>query len=182
MEETQVIAKVSTDVVLIHRRDQFRAQKAMIDKVSSIKHVRFLYNTHVVDVLGDPNVTGLLLETGVLSPKQGVKTFDELVKSFGGTRQKGSQWVLPRDGVFVAIGLDPNTKIFKGLETDSHGYVIRHEERDERGALKYFTKTNIPGVFTAGDVHDTRYKQAITASGFGCMAAIDVQTWLSEQE
>jgi thioredoxin reductase (NADPH) len=75
----------------------------------------------------------------------------------------------------------PNTQIFKGLAVDSHGYVKRYEEKDENGVLKYATKTNVPGIFSAGDVHDARYKQAITAAGFGCMAALDVAHWLTEQ-
>lgn len=174
MEEAQVIAKVSPDVVLIHRRDQFRAQQAMIDKVKALKHVRILYNTQVVDVLGEQSLTGLLLSTKDLSDGQ--------VQDFGGTRKDGDQWVLPREGVFVAIGLVPNTALFRDLELDSHGYVKRHEETGENGVLTYFTKTNIPGIFTAGDVHDARYKQAVTAAAFGCMAALDVQKWLADHE
>lgn len=181
MEETQVIAKVAADVVLIHRRDEFRAQAAMIEKVKAMPNVRFLYNTKVIDVIGENAVTGLLLDTAVISPKQGVSSLDELVAKFGGTKKSETKWELPRSGVFVAIGLVPNTQIFPGLDLDSHGYVKRIEEKDENGVISYFTKTNIPGVFTAGDVHDSRYKQAITAAGFGCMAALDVQRWLSEQ-
>lgn len=180
MEETHVIAKVAADVVVIHRRDDFRAQKAMIDKVLELPNVRVLYNTQVVDVLGDTALTGLLLRTESVSPKQGVGSLDQLVKTFGGEKKTDTEWILPRAGVFVAIGLVPNTQIFQDLDVDSHGYVKRVEERDENGVLKYFTKTNIPGVFTAGDVHDSRYKQAITAAGFGCMAALDVERWLSE--
>lgn len=157
MEEAQVIAKFSPDVVLIHRRDQFRAQKAMVDKVKAMKNVKFLFNTHVLEMQGEEKLTGLVLETN------------------------GKRWVLPREGVFVAIGLTPNTEKFKGLELDSHGYVKRYEEREETGVVKYVTKTSVPGVFTAGDVHDSRYKQAVTAAAFGCMAALDVQRWLSEQ-
>lgn len=182
MEETQVIAKVSPDVILIHRRDSFRAQQAMIDKITAFSNVRFLYNTIVVDVLGENSVTGLRLYTESVSPKQGVANFDELVIKFGGTKAAGEgQWDLPRQGVFVAIGGVPNTQIFQGLEVDSHGYIKRYEEKDENGVTRYFTKTNIPGIFSAGDVHDTRYKQAITAAGFGCMAALDVNNWLSEE-
>ncbi len=180
MEETYVIAKVASDVVLIHRRDEFRAQKAMIDKVTALPNVRVLYNTQVIDVVGDTALTGILLDTPTISPKQGVASFDELVAKFGGTKKTGTQWELPRSGLFVAIGLVPNTQIFQGLDVDSHGYVKRYEEKDENGVLTYFTKTNIPGIFTGGDVHDSRYKQAITAAGFGCMAALDVQRWLSE--
>ncbi len=180
MEETQVIAKVASDVVLIHRRSEFRAQKAMIDKVTAMKNVRFLYNTVIVDVLGDQSVTGLLLKTETISPKQNVKDFTVLVKAFGGVKKSANTWELPRQGVFVAIGHVPNTSVFTGLDVDSHGYVKRYEEKDEKGMLMYATKTNVAGIFTAGDVHDTRYKQAVTAAGFGCMAALDVQRWLSE--
>lgn len=181
MEETQVIAKVSPDVVLIHRKDEFRAQKASLDMVTKLKNVRYLYNTQVVDVLGDASLTGLHLYTDPISPKQGVKTLDELVTNFGGKKLSEKEWELPRAGLFVAIGLVPNTSVFKGLDIDSHGYIKRVEEKDENGILKYFTKTNIPGIFTAGDVHDARYKQAITAAGFGSMAAIDVDRYLAEE-
>lgn len=185
MEETQVIAKVASNVVLIHRRDEFKAQAAMVDKVKALPNVRFLYNTQVVDVLGESSLTAVLLRTGPISPKQEVNSLDELVKKFGGipkqVQDDGATWELPRQGLFVAIGSIPNSQTFHGLELDAHGYVRRHEERDENGVIKYFTKTNIPGIFTAGDVHDARYKQAVTAAGFGCMAALDVQRWLAEQ-
>lgn len=179
MEETHVIANVASDVILIHRKDEFRAQQAMIDKVTAMKNVRFLYNTIVVDVIGETSLTGVLLKTESVSPKQGVSTFKELVASFGGTVKSENTWEFPRAGLFVAIGHVPNTSVFQGLVLDSHGYVKREEDRDEYGTLRYFTKTNIPGVFTAGDVHDARYKQAVTAAAFGCMAALDVQRWLA---
>lgn len=158
MEEAHVIAKVSPDVVIIHRRDQFRAQKVMVERVLALPNVRVLYNTVVVEMLGEDKLTGLLLETD------------------------GKRWMLPREGVFVSIGLSPNTTMFAGLELDTKGYVKRFEEHDEHGVITYFTKTSVAGVFTAGDVHDARYKQAVTAAGFGCMAALDVQKWLSEQD
>lgn len=182
MEETHVLAKVSNDVILIHRREDFRAQKAMVDKVTGFSNVRFLYNTQVMDALGEDALTGLLLDTERISPKQGVATLDELVVKFGGTKQSGNKWILPRAGLFVTIGLVPNTTQFSGLKLDSHGYIVRYEERDENGVIRYATKTSVPGIFTAGDVHDARYKQAVTAAGFGCMAALDVQKWLSENE
>lgn len=180
MEEAHVIAKVSPDVVIIHRRDAFRAQKVMVDRVLGLSNVRVLYNTVVVEMLGDDKLTGVLLETASISPKQGVATLDELIATFGGQKQNGNRWVMPREGVFVSVGLTPNTKIFEGLELDAKGYVTRFEERDEHGVITYFTKTSVPGVFTAGDAHDARYKQAVTAAGFGCMAALDVEKWLSE--
>lgn len=181
MEEAQVIAKVSPDVILIHRRDEYRAQQAMIDKVTVMKNVRFLYNTVVVDVLGEIKLEKILLETKSLSPKQGVKDFEELVTKFGGTIKGDNRWELPREGLFVAIGLIPNTQKFAGLELDSKGYVTRFEEHDDNGVIKYYTKSSVPGVFTAGDVHDARYKQAVTAAAFGCMAAMDVQRWLERE-
>lgn len=187
MEETQVIANVASNVVLIHRRDEFKAQAAMVQKAKSKKNVRCLYNTTVIDVLGDPTLSGLLLETKTISPKQGVSSFDELVVSFGGKKlekgQKGTktQWILPRAGVFVAIGLIPNTQFLRGFDLDSHGYLARREERSDTGSIVYTTKTKFEGIFTAGDVHDTRYKQAITAAGFGCMAALDVEKWLHDK-
>lgn len=182
MEETQVIAKVSPDVVLIHRRDEFKAQKAMIDEVMAQPNVYPIYNTRVVKVLGETTLTGLHLLTESVSSKQNVKNLDELIAKFNGKKINEYEWILPRAGLFIAIGLVPNSQAFSSLEVDNHGYVKRYEESDKNGVIRYFTKTNIPGIFTAGDVHDARYKQAITAAGFGCMAAIDVNTWLSEHE
>ena len=185
MEEAHVIAKVSPDVVIIHRRDEFRAQKVMVERVLGFPNVRTLYNTVVVEMLGEEKLTGLLLETASVSPKQGVENLDALVAKFGGTLRQAqgklNRWVLPREGVFVSVGLTPNTNIYEGLELDAKGYVKRFEEHDEHGTIKYLTKTSLPGVFTAGDVHDARYKQAVTAAGFGCMAALDVERWLTEQ-
>lgn len=180
MEETQVIAKVASDVILIHRKDTFRAQQAMVDKVKKNKNVRFLYNTRVIDVLGDQVLTGLLLETDSVSPLQGVSDFNALVQAYSGEKKQGKQWVLPRSGVFVAIGLTPNTHILKGVDLNTHGYIKRIEEKDSHGDISYSTKTNYPGIFTAGDIHDNRYKQAITAAAFGCMAALDVATYLNQ--
>jgi len=182
MEEAHVLAKVCADVVIIHRRDSFRAQNVMIEKVEKLPNVRFLFNTEVRELYGEKALTGLLLETTSVSEKQRVASFGDLVQLFGGEKKAGNTWVFPRDGVFVAIGLVPNTKYFGSIERDSHGYMKRYEERDENGVIMYFTKTNVPGIFTAGDVHDTRYKQAVTAAGFGCMAALDVQRWLSENQ
>ncbi|MBI4066517.1 FAD-dependent oxidoreductase [Candidatus Gottesmanbacteria bacterium] len=181
MEEAHVIAKVSPDVVLIHRREEFRAQKVMVDRVLGLTNVRVLYNTVVVEMLGEDKLTGILLETASVSPKQGVASLDALISKFGGQKQSGNRWMLPREGIFVSVGLTPNTNIFKGLDRDVKGYVKRFEEHDEHGIITYFTKTSVPGVFTAGDVHDARYKQAVTAAGFGCMAALDVELWLTEQ-
>ena len=86
------------------------------------------------------------------------------------------------DGFFVAIGHTPNTKIFTGIELDKKGYVVRKEKPDETGICRLKSATNIDGVFVAGDVHDIRYRQAITASAYGCMAALDADVWLEEHQ
>lgn len=181
MEEAQVIAKVASDVVLIHRRDEFKAQQSMIDKVKENKNVRFLYNSRVVDVLGDKVLSGVLIETDSISPKQGVSSLDQLVKEFKGEKKSNTQWILPRSGIFVAIGLIPNTQFLQQFDLDTHGYLKRVEEKDSEGNIIYSMKTTYDGIFTAGDIHDNRYKQAITAAAFGCMSALDVAKWLSEQ-
>lgn len=147
MEEALTLTKFATKVTIIHRRDRFRASKIMADRVLRHGKIRILWNTTVDDVLGDGSVSGLRLRD--------VKT--------------GEQRDFRVDGMFVAIGHNPNTELFRGqLELDEKGYVV----------LKKHTMTSVEGVFAAGDVHDTRYRQAVTAAGWGCMAAMDVEKYL----
>ena len=94
--------------------------------------------------------------------------------------ENGKEEEFKTDGVFIAIGHMPNTKNFSGIELDKKGYVVRKEVLDETGLLKFRSGTSVKGVFVGGDVFDYRYKQAITASGFGCMAALDADLWLQE--
>ena len=150
MEEANFLTRYANKVYLIHRRNEFRASKIMIDRVRANQKVEF--------------VTPFVVEE-ILSPNGHVE----------GARLRNSQTKEPReiavDGIFVAIGHDPNSTVFKGkLEMDGNGYLI-----PKHGSL-----TSIPGVFVAGDVQDHRYRQAVTAAGSGCMAALDAEKFLEE--
>jgi thioredoxin reductase (NADPH) len=151
MEEANFLTRFAKTVTLIHRRDTFRASKVMQDRVLKNPKIKVIYDTAVEDVLGENEVTALKLKnlkTGELSE-------------------------LSVSGLFVAIGHQPNTKLFKGqLKTTDADYLVI-----EAGS----TRTGIPGVFAAGDVADHVYRQAITAAGTGCMAAIDAERWLESE-
>jgi thioredoxin reductase (NADPH) len=152
MEEANFLSRFGSEVTLVHRRDQFRASKIMIDRARSNPKVKFLTNTVVEEVYDVPSnvVTGVKLRN----------------------TESGSVWEMPVDGFFVAIGHIPNTAVFKGqIETDADGYIL-----SKGGA-----RTNIPGVFHAGDVQDRIYRQAVTASGAGCMAAIEAERFLEAE-
>jgi thioredoxin reductase (NADPH) len=149
MEEALFLTRYATKVVVIHRRDKLRASKIMQERAMSNPKIEFLFNTVVIEILGEQVATELRLKN-VLSQEE---------------------FSLPIDGIFIAIGHSPNSDIFKGQLA-----------MDELGYIKTFggTKTNIPGVFAAGDVTDRVYRQAITAAAMGCMAAIDAYRWLEE--
>jgi thioredoxin reductase (NADPH) len=150
VEEATFLTKFATKVSLIHRRDALRASKIMQDRAFSNPKIQFVWDTVVDEVLGkkETGVTGLRVRN--------VKT------------QTTSE--LKVDGLFVAIGHNPNTDIFKGqIDLDSHGYIKTHHDS---------TRTNIPGVFACGDVQDPVFRQAVTAAGTGCMAAIEAERWL----
>ena len=152
MEEANFLTRFGSEVTLVHRREEFRASKIMLDRARRNPKIQFLTNTAVEDVfdVSQNMVTGVRLRN--------LKT--------------GEMWDRDVDGFFVAIGHIPNTKIFKGqIETDPDGYIL-----SKGGA-----RTNIPGVFHAGDVQDRVYRQAITASGAGCMAAIEVERYLEAE-
>jgi len=152
MEEANFLSRFGSEVTLVHRREEFRASKIMLDRARSNPKIKFLTNTVVEDVhdVSKTLVTGVTLRN--------LKT--------------GETWQQDVDGFFVAIGHIPNTKVFKGqIETDPDGYII-----SKGGA-----RTNIPGVFHAGDVQDRTYRQAITASGAGCMAAIEAERFLEAE-
>jgi len=152
MEEANFLTRFGSEVTLVHRREEFRASKIMLDRARRNPKVKFLTNTvveHVFDV-SQNLVTGVRLRN--------VKT--------------GEVWEQEVEGFFVAIGHIPNTKVFKGqIETDPEGYII-----SKGGA-----RTSIPGVFHAGDVQDRQYRQAITAAGAGCMAAIEAERYLEAE-
>jgi thioredoxin reductase (NADPH) len=150
MEESTFLTKFATEVHLIHRRDSFRASKIMQDRALANPKIKVIWNTTVEEVVGTPQsgVTGLKLLN--LQTKQ--------------------QSDLAVDGLFIAIGHNPNTEVFKGqIELNPAGYII---------TKNFSTRTNIEGVFACGDVQDPVFRQAITAAGTGCMAAIEAERWL----
>ncbi|MBI2067833.1 MAG: thioredoxin-disulfide reductase [Deltaproteobacteria bacterium] len=147
IEEALFLTKFASKVTVIHRRDQLRASKIMQDRALSNKKIAFVWNTIVEDVLGQNEVEGLQLKN---------------VKN-------GESGILKVAGLFVAIGHDPNTRLFQGqVKMDKNGYIMTHNG----------TKTNVAGLFACGDVQDPAYRQAITAAGSGCMAAIDCERFL----
>jgi len=147
MEEATFLTRYVKHVTVIHRRDTLRASKIMQDRAFKNPKISFIWDTEVTEVLGEDAITGLRLRN--------LKT--------------GEESILPTQGLFLAIGHEPNTGLFKGIiEMDKKGYIVPVE----------YTMTNIPGVFAAGDVTDHRYRQAVTAAGDGCRAAIDAERWL----
>ena len=153
MEEATFLTKFASEVVIVHRREEFRASKIMIERALSNPKIKVEYNTTVEDIKGSQ-------ETGVQSV---------ILKD----TQTGELRDYACDGIFMAIGHVPNTKLFQdALKLDSAGYIITQSDS---------TYTNVEGVFACGDVQDTVYRQAVTAAGSGCMAAIDSERWLEEQ-
>ncbi len=150
LEEAIYLSKLATHVTVIHRRDTLRASKVMQDKAMATPNISFVWNTEVVDIK---------------DPAKGEVTALVLKNN-----QTGETSDMAVDGVFIAIGHTPNTALFKGqVALEDNGYI-----RTERGS-----RTSIPGVFAAGDVQDHIYRQAVTAAGSGCMAAIDAERFLS---
>src|SRR3989344_7422552 len=149
MEEALTLTKFATDVSIVHRREQFRASKIMLDRARANKKISFILNSEVMDVLGKDKVEGIKIKN----------------------KQDGSARELAIDGMFVAIGHHPMTDIFRGqIELDEKGYVkkIRNPKSEIRN--QYNMMTSVEGVFVAGDVHDYHYRQAVTAAGYGCQA------------
>jgi len=149
MEEASFLTRFATKVTIVHRRDAFRASKIMVQRAMDNPKIEIVYDSVIDEVLGDGNaVTGARLRN--------LKTGDE--SDFR------------TDGVFIAIGHDPNTELFKGqLETNENGYIVVDHPR---------MSTSVDGVFACGDVVDHIYRQAVTAAGMGCSAAIDAERWL----
>lgn len=156
MEEANYLTKFASEVVVVHRREEFRASKIMTNRAKKNPKIKFLTNKVVKEILGKEE-NGRKTMTGVII--QDTKSL--------------STEKIDADGLFIAIGHKPNTELFKGiLDMDEIGYL-----KIKPGT----SKTNIEGVFAAGDVADKSYRQAVTAAGSGCMAAIDAERWLEEQ-
>ena len=152
MEEATFLTKFASEVVLVHRREEFRASKIMVDRALSNPKISVEYNSIVEEILGS-------LESGVTAVLLKDTKTDEVRE-------------MVCDGVFMAIGHVPNTQLFNGsLNLDDAGYIITQPDS---------TRTNLEGVFACGDVQDQVYRQAVTAAGTGCMAAIDAERWLEQ--
>ena len=160
MEEALTLTKVATSVTIIHRRDEFRASKIMIDRARANKKISFILDSEIVDVLGKEKVSGVKIKN---NKDNGVKE-------------------MPIEGIFVAIGHLPTTEIFKGqVELDEKGYVVRKVKGNPSSSGPtgaYRMMTSVEGVFVAGDVHDYHYQQAVTAAGYGCAAALEAERWI----
>jgi len=151
LEESLFLTKYASEVMIIHRRDKFRASKIMQSRATSNQKIKFSLNSVVDEILGDNKVEGVRLRNVITNGHS----------------------IVPCDGVFVAIGFQPNTKIFEGqIALDEKGYAIVKDE----------TESSVSGVFVAGDVRDYRYRQAVTAAGEGCKAVLDALAYLEEQK
>jgi len=149
LQEALELARFVSQVKVVHRRDQLRASNILQERARKNPKVEFVWNSTIKEILGEAKVEGVRLKR----------------------TDTGEETTLRCDAVFVAVGYEPNTEVFRGkVELDEKGYV----------AVKEGTKTSVEGVFVAGDVHDQRYRQAITAAGEGCKAALDAQRYLEE--
>jgi thioredoxin reductase (NADPH) len=152
MEEATFLTRFARTVTIVHRRDTLRASRIMQDRAMSNPKIKFVWDSEVAEVLGGDRLTGLRLRN--------LKT--------------GRESTLPATGLFVAIGHDPRTELVAGqLETDADGYILVEHPT---------TRTSLDGVFAAGDVVDRTYRQAVTAAGTGCAAALDAERWLADHE
>jgi len=150
IEEATYLAKICSNVTMLVRKDHFRASKAMQNRLANFDNINVLFNHEIDEVIGENVVEGIKIKNNLNNEVSEIKI----------------------TGLFIAIGHSPNTDIFRGsLEMDDSGYILTD---------KISTKTNIPGVFAAGDVQDKDYRQAITAAGTGCMAALDAERYLQE--
>jgi thioredoxin reductase (NADPH) len=148
MEEALVLSNFATSVTLVHRSESFKASEIMLKRAQKNPKIKFLMDSEIKEILGEEKV--------------------EKVKLHNNKTNEDSEMAI--DGIFVAIGHIPNSKVFEGIERDQRGFITVHDHY----------RTNVEGVFVAGDVHDAEYKQAVTAAGFGCAAALEAEKWLRD--
>ena len=148
MEEAHVLAGYAASVTLVHRKDSFKASEIMVKRVKENPKIKILLNSEIKEIVGEEKVGS-------------VKLFNN---------KTNETYEMPIDGVFVAIGHIPNSKVFEGVDRDPRGFILVADHY----------RTNIEGVFVAGDVHDAQYMQAVTAAGFGCAAALETERWLNK--
>lgn len=169
MEEALVLAKFASEVWIIHRREEFRASDIMQKKVFDNEKIKVIWNATPIEILGELKVEKIKLKTeNELKMRENGQNKVIKPEDIGGMSLQNGEWEFPTDGIFVAIGHIPNSAIFEGIEKDEKGFIKQFEH----------SKTNIDGVFVSGDVHDHTYMQGITAAGFGCQAALDVEKYL----
>lgn len=149
MEEAHVMTNYAATVTLVHRKDTFKASEIMVKRVQENPKIKMVLNSEIKEILGDQKVESVIL--------------------FNNKTNETTQMLI--DGIFVAIGHIPNSKVFEGIDLDEKGFVKAYDH----------FRTNVEGVFTAGDIHDSEYKQAITAAGFGCASALETEKWLNDQ-
>lgn len=189
MEEALVLTKFALEVIIVHRRDQFRASQIMQQRVKEHPKIHIIYNAEVLDILGEQHVEKVRLkitpsDKSLLSKsKEEIETVnpDLLQLKVLEITRANIVGEIPIEGVFVAIGHIPNSKVFEGIDRDEKGYIKTYPKKGE-GVWTYQMATNVDGVFVAGDVYDHQYKQAVTAAGLGCQAALEAERWLENIE
>ncbi len=179
MEEALVLSKFAQNVIIVHRSMSFRASEIMLNRVKKTSNIHQFLNAEITEILGDQKVEKVKVRVHPSDKSLPSKSNEEIEKITPELLQfkvleKDTETItgmITIDGVFVAIGHIPNSKVFEGID------------RDERGFVKVYDRyrTNVDGVFVAGDVHDAQYKQAVTAAGFGCAAALEAEWWLDSR-
>lgn len=176
MEEALILTKYAKHVIVLYRGGRLRASYVMQEKVKKDPKISFLLNSQIIEISGNNRVEKVKLRSKI--PSAALRAGkDQRSKSMVesnngkliGKDREGIVWEMPIEGIFVAIGREPNSKVFEGITTDDDGYIFG-----------YHTKTNIDGIFVAGDVHDRFYRQAIAASGSGCAAGLEAVRWLDK--
>jgi len=181
MEEASVLSKFASEITIAYRGESLRASEIMQKRVKENPKIKIMYNTELTEIVGDGKVVSVKMKSKVISDSlvAGRKNNEDVKLSpgeWGGEARNATgdvlEWDMPLDGVFVAIGHIPNSTLFGQIEKDEKGFMKRFEG----------SKTNIEGVFVAGDVHDYHYMQAVTAAGYGCEAALSAERWLEQQK